>query len=103
MNQCPKASTVAGGLDGKPPGVVASYSVRIAHKSETLRDLADLTEPIDCLQLGTCHLMTENFISSCRSPTPEQMGDPLAARAEHVLAMSSPYPRDDTSTGEVYH
>ena len=47
--------------------------------------------------------MTESFISSHRNPTPEQMGDPLAVHAEHVLAMSSPYPGDDTSTGEVYH
>ena len=102
-NQCPEASTVAGGSEGKPPGVVASYSVQIAHESERLRDLADLTERIDCLQLGTCHLMTESFIFSHRNPTPERMGDSLAACAEHVLAMCSLYPGDDISTGEVYN
>ena len=102
-NQCPEASTIAGGSKGKPPGAVASYSVHVAHESERLRDLADSTERINCLQLGTCHLMTESFISSHRNPTPERMGDPLAMCAKHVLAMCSPYPRDDISTGEVYH
>ena len=102
-NQCPEASTVAGGSEGKPPGAVASYSVHVAHESERLRDLTDSTEHINCLQLGTCHLMTESFISSHRNPTPERMGDLLAMHAKHVLAMCSPYSRDDVSTGEVYN
>ena len=102
-NQCPKASTIAGGSNGKPPGAVASYSVYVAHKFKRLRDLMESTKHINCLQLGTCHLINKGFIPSCRNLTPEWMGDPQAVHAKNVLSMSSSYCGDDTSIGEVYH
>ena len=47
--------------------------------------------------------MNKGFVPSHSNPSPEQMGDPWAACAKHVLSISSLYSGDDTSIGEVYH
>jgi hypothetical protein len=95
-NDCPDSKTVAGGSGNKPPGKVSSYSVRIAPDIKTLRELADTTETIDHLELGSCELMIESFMVDEPDYRRQRMGDPLARRVEHVLAMSALYPGDNT-------
>jgi hypothetical protein len=96
VNDCPDSKTVAGGSGNKPPGKVSSYSVRIAPDIETLREFTDTTEMIDHLELGLCELMIESFMVDESDYRRQCMGDPLVRRVEHVLAMSAPYPGDNT-------
>jgi hypothetical protein len=96
VNNCPDGKTVAGGSGNKPPGKVSSYSVRIAPDIEALQELADTTETINHLELGSCKLMIESFMVDESDYRRQHMGDPLAWRVEHVLAMSALYPGDNT-------
>jgi hypothetical protein len=101
-NDCPDSKTVAGGSGNKPPGKVSSYSVQIATDIETLRELADTTETIDHLELGSCELMIESFMIDKPDYRRQRMGDSLMRRVEHVLTMSAPYPGDNTMDLGIY-
>ena len=100
-NACPDTCTIQGGSSSKPPGV-SSFSVHVTPDIEQLRALADTTESLDQLELGTCELMLESFMLEEDDSRHRKMGDPLARRAEHVLAMSALFPEDNTDTLETY-
>ena len=100
-NACPDTCTIQGGSSSKPPGV-SSFSVHVTPDIEQLRALADTTESLDQLELSTCELMLESFMLEEDDSRHRKMGDPLARRAEHVLAMSALFPEDNTDTLETY-
>ena len=100
-NACPETCTVQGGNPSKLPGV-SSFSMHVVTNVECLRELADTTESLDQLDLGSCELMIKSFMIEQSDDKHRQMGDPLARRAEHVLAMSTPFPEDDTSPANTY-
>ena len=100
-NACPETCTVQGGNPSKLPGV-SSFSMHVVTNVECLQELADTTESLDQLALGSCELMIESFMIEQSDDKCCRMGDPLARRVEHVLAMSAPFPEDNTSLADTY-
>ncbi|KAG9311666.1 hypothetical protein JVU11DRAFT_7901 [Chiua virens] len=60
-NACPEGRTVSGGSRPTPPGL-STYSMHVDPDVEHLRRLADSTEWIDGINLGSCELTLDDFI-----------------------------------------
>lgn len=101
-NECPETRMVSGGSGSKPPGKVSSYSIWVALDIERLRDLADTMERVDQLQLGSCQLMLETFMIDELDKWRQRMGNPLARRVEHVLAISLPFTGDNVNDRRTF-
>jgi hypothetical protein len=131
-HQCPKRTNVPSNRRDRPPGV-PSYAMHVdTGETERLRVLADSTESIEELTVGSMQLECEGEVTQdnggwtntdswdwpsesgsdqdgdrsrydlTSKVTPAPLGDPLARRAEELLAINTPYPGDDISNGETF-